>query len=101
MAERSLPGQHLEVRAYNPNLSTFSIVEVPRHSAESIEQLGTKPKFWFVHSKLGRCLCKLSRANTGEDWSEKVAAEIAAALGLPCAAYELGLYEGQNCVVSP
>ena len=56
-------------------LPIFEILEVPKNAEESIEQLGTKYKFWFHHPTLGRCLCKLGRPNTGEDWSEKVAAE--------------------------
>ena len=82
-------------------LPIFEIIEVPKNAEESIEQLGTKYKFWFHHPTLGRCLCKLGRPNTGEDWSEKVAAELAALIGLPHARYELGTFDGQNCVVSP
>lgn len=82
-------------------MSLFPIIDVPRGSARSIEQLGTKPKFWFQQVELGSCLCKLTRPNTGEDWSEKLAAELASLLGLPHARYEFGVYEGQQCVISP
>lgn len=79
----------------------FPVISVPANTAESIEQLGTKEKFWFTDPQRGRCLCKIIRPGTGEDWSEKVAAELAQALGLPHAAYDLGSYQGKPCVVSP
>jgi hypothetical protein len=82
-------------------LSPFPVIKVQPGSAQHTEQLGTKEKFWFHPPGLGDCLCKLPRPNTGEDWSEKVAAELADALGLPHARYELGIYGDQNCVVSP
>jgi hypothetical protein len=82
-------------------LSEFPIVDVPAGSEENVEQLGTKPKFWFHHPQFGRCLCKIVRPGTGEDWSEKIASELAGMLGLPHATYELGLYRGQPCVVTP
>jgi hypothetical protein len=45
------------------------------------EQLGSKSKFWFTRSEAEPWLFKRGRAN--EDWSEKVAAELAGHLGLP------------------
>lgn len=78
----------------------YPIIEVPPEVPNTVEQLGTKGKFWFVHNELGRCLCKLGRPETGEDWSEKVAAEIADVLDIPHAQYELGSWKGQPCVVS-
>ena len=53
------------------------------------EPMGSKSKFWIESSDYGRCLVKLARFNTGEDWAEKVAAELADLLGLPHARYEL------------
>lgn len=78
----------------------YPIIEVSAGSAQTLEQLGTKDKFWFLTPGLGWRLCKLKRPNTGEDWSEKVAAEIAAGLDLPHALYELGVFEGRECVLS-
>ena len=66
-----------------------------------MEHLGTKPKFWFRNSESVWLLCKLARPNTGEDWSEKIAAEIAHSLNLPHAHYDLGLFEGNECILSP
>ena len=64
-----------------------------------VEQLGSKPKFWFKHEG-GNWLFKEARDNTGEDWAEKVASEIAAALGLPTHHTELAVWEGKRgCAV--
>ena len=51
--------------------------------------------------ELGRCICKLPRPETGEDWSEVVAAELADRLGIPHAEYVLAQYQGQRAVVTP
>ncbi|MFN7922823.1 MAG: hypothetical protein U0Q16_22145 [Bryobacteraceae bacterium] len=75
----------------------YPIIVVPDGAAVLSEQLGTKAKFWFD----GRTrLCKLARMGTGEDWSEKVAAEIAAALEIPHAYYDLVTWRGRPCAVS-
>lgn len=52
------------------------IISIPADAREDTEQLGSKPKFWVL---LGdeRWLFKEARPATGEDWAEKVAAEIA------------------------
>jgi len=60
----------------------------------------TKEKFWFVDAELGRCLFKLTRHSTGEDWSEKIAAECATRLQLPCARYELAQIKRSRGVVT-
>lgn len=73
----------------------YEIVAVPADAAEAPEQMGTKRKFWFRHPDLGMCLFKLARPDTGEDWSEKVACEVAGLLGLPHARYEMAEWNGQ------
>jgi hypothetical protein len=73
----------------------FSIISVPPDAPEAPEQMGTKRKFWFHHPELGRCLFKLARPDTGEDWSEKVGCEVAGLLGLPHARYEMAEWNGQ------
>ncbi len=66
-----------------------------------IEQMGTKPKFWFENEEgAEQFLFKYNRPNTGEDWSEKIAAEIAELIGLPHAVVELAQCENQRGVVS-
>jgi hypothetical protein len=61
----------------------FPIIEVPSDAARAEEAMGSKSKFWYNDADFGDCLFKRSRPNTGEDWSEKVAAELCQALGLP------------------
>lgn len=78
------------------------IVTEEAYQGSENEALGSKYKFWFEHEKFGRCLYKQTRANSGEDWAEKIASELCAMLGLPHAIYELALTsEGNRGVVSP
>jgi len=54
----------------------YKIIEVPSDSPEVIEQLGSKPKFWFrMPDDEQAWLFKFKRENTGEDWSEKIASD--------------------------
>jgi hypothetical protein len=77
------------------------VVTVPDHAADSPEQLGTKPKFWY-RDEAGRVwLFKQGRPGTGENWAEKVSAELGELLGLPHAHYELAVWRDQAGVVSP
>ena len=78
------------------------LVTQKAYEASFSETLGSKYKFWFYHEELGSCLYKQSRANLGEDWAEKVAAELCELLGLPHAVYKLAsTWEGNRGVVSP
>jgi hypothetical protein len=81
----------------------FPIIVVPEAAYElsEIETMGTKYKFWFDDPNLGPCLYKQSRPNTGEDWAEKIAAELCKLLGLPHAQYELATWKSQRGTVSP
>ena len=54
----------------------FPIINISSEAPEESEAMGTKEKFWFHHEQLGLCLYKKARQNTGEDWSEKIAAEL-------------------------
>lgn len=74
----------------------YPIISVPSDAAEAPEQMGTKRKFWFRHPHFGMCLFKLARPDTGEDWSEKVACEVAGLLGLPHAHYEMAEWNGES-----
>ena len=69
--------------------------------AEAPEQLGTKPKFWFLDAAGRKLLFKEARAGTGEDWAEKVSAELCGMLGLPHASYELAACGDRRGVVTP
>ena len=77
----------------------FPILEVAQEMRGDVEQLGSKPKFWFKYQG-SNWLFKEARANTGEDWSEKVASEIASLLGLPTHHAELAIWQGRRgCAV--
>ncbi|WP_049876185.1 MULTISPECIES: HipA domain-containing protein [Sorangium] len=57
--------------------------------------MGTKRKFWCHADDRRRYLFKYARAGTGEDWAEKIAAEVAGTLGVPHAEVDLAVYEEQ------
>ncbi len=80
-------------------LSDYPIIDIPQDAREDVEQLGSKPKFW-VSLADGRWLFKVARPNTGEDWAEKVAAELAKLLGIEAAQVELATYVGQRGCLS-
>lgn len=68
--------------------STFLIRPIDSRLSEDLEQLGTKPKFWFTLEGQ-RTMFKGDDRDTGEDWAEVIAAEICTMLGLPHVSYEL------------
>jgi hypothetical protein len=73
----------------------FPVVDVTSWRRWGDEAMGTKEKFWCLSADDSRHLFKVARQGTGEDWAEKLAAEIARLLGLPCADVELATWEGQ------
>ncbi|MDG4594665.1 MAG: HipA domain-containing protein [Candidatus Contendobacter sp.] len=74
---------------------TYPILVVPPDSLLADEALGSKPKFWFRRDGQ-RWLFKEARENTGEDWAEKVAAEIAHRLAISAADVELAECKGRR-----
>src|SRR5216683_2117938 len=87
-------------------MDTFPIVSVPDKVFRFMEQVGTKPKFWYADAvpmetpfKEER-LFKEARPQTGEDWAEKIVSELCTALGLPHAQYELAVWQGRPGVIS-
>ena len=64
----------------------FPIIRVDSRNAESLEQLGAKPKFWFDDRSR---LFKAEARGTGEDWAEKIACELCGLMGLPHVNYDL------------
>jgi hypothetical protein len=76
----------------------YLVHDVSSVQPEWTEQMGSKPKFWFRRSEDGdyRWLFKFAREGTGEDWAEKVAAELAAALQIPAATVELAAFNGRR-----
>ncbi|MEM6254668.1 MAG: HipA-like protein [Cyanobacteria bacterium P01_D01_bin.156] len=79
----------------------FPIIEISANTDQDQEPMGTKQKFWLRHPDLGQCLFKVARPKTGEDWSEKIAAELCDLLGLPHARYELATWQDYPGIVSP
>jgi hypothetical protein len=79
----------------------YPIIVVPDGAAELTEQLGTKFKFWYRHPEFGRSLFKEGRPNTGENWAERLTCELALALGIPHAFYELARCGERWGVVTP
>ena len=79
----------------------YHIIEVPEEAPDSTEQLGSKPKFWFSDAGGQRFLFKQGRSGTGENWAEKIAAEVCTLLQIPHASYDLAVWRGLQGVVSP
>lgn len=78
----------------------FPIIDLPPESRLDTEQLGSKPKFW-VQRDNSIWLFKEARPNTGEDWAEKAAAELARAIGVPSAEVELAKFvDKRGCISS-
>jgi hypothetical protein len=75
----------------------YSILEIQPDWVLEPETMGSKDKFWFKGDKqaLG-CLFKYPQPNTGQHWSEKVAAEVADALDILHARVELAVFQGIN-----
>lgn len=73
----------------------YDILQVHPDSVIGDEQLGSKNKFWFQNGD-EQWLFKEARANTGEDWAEKIAAEIAHIVGIRCARVELAEFAGHS-----
>jgi len=77
----------------DPAKPLFNIVRVNTREADAMEPLGTKKKFWLGPTGPRRTMFKAEERGHGEDWSEKVACELAGLLGLPHVAYELAFDE--------
>ncbi|MCO8123319.1 hypothetical protein NHH03_16335 [Stieleria sp. TO1_6] len=69
-------------------MTSYFIHQIDASLSEDLEQLGTKPKFWFT-LRNHRTLFKADNRETGEDWAEVIAAGICELLGLPHVPYEL------------
>jgi HipA-like C-terminal domain len=93
-----LPNKEFGIH-YMSELADYPIIDIPQDAREDTEQLGSKPKFWVTRED-GRWLFKEARLNTGEDWAEKVAAELAKLLRIDSAEVELATYAGQRGCIS-
>ncbi|MGD0138176.1 MAG: HipA domain-containing protein [Tepidisphaeraceae bacterium] len=78
----------------------YPIIILPRDAPSRVEQMGTKEKFWVEHTDGNRWLFKYNRRGHGDDWSEKIACEIAGVLGLPHAHVELAKFEESRGVMA-
>ena len=76
----------------------FPVVKVT--GAVEDEQAGSKRKFWSNDDDGHRMLFKYGRPGTGENWAEKIAAEVADLLMVPHAQVELAEFEGERGIVS-
>jgi len=72
----------------------FPIIEISADRITGDEQLGSKPKFWFMRDG-ERWLFKERRLNTGEDWAEKLASDIARHIKVEAAEVELAECSGR------
>jgi hypothetical protein len=80
----------------------YAILEISPASSERVEQLGSKPKFWFRWpSGDRRWLFKYARSATGEHWAEKISAEVARIFDIPHADIELAEFGGKRGSASP
>lgn len=77
----------------------YNVVDIPPDAREDTEQLGSKPKFWVTLAGQ-RWLFKEARPNTGEDWAEKAAAELARELQTTAARVEMAPYCGRPGCIS-
>jgi hypothetical protein len=77
----------------------FPIIDISNNTVVSDEQLGSKSKFWIARDA-ERWLFKEARENTGEDWAEKVASEVAQLIDVSAARTELAEYAGRRGCLS-
>ena len=69
-------------------MAEFPTMRVDRSRSQSVEPLGSKPKFWFRDGNR-RLMFKAEDRGTGEDWAEVVAYHLCELVGLPHVDYEL------------
>ncbi len=82
-------------------MEKFEIIDIPEYKYESLEQLGTKRKFWYTDdSDNVKKLFKIGRLNTGENWVEVVVSKICEMLDIPHAKYEFAKWNNINGTTS-
>lgn len=88
---------------------SYPVIDVADWQALAEEPMGSKEKAWIEDPDRVRWLFKRVRVHQdprkgrrvfGEDWSEKLVAEVAATLGIPTARVELAIRRGQRGVIS-
>jgi len=76
-------------------VAEYRVLTVQPQDLIGDEALGSKTKFWFRRDNQD-WLFKEAREGTGEDWAEKVAAEVAHVVGVPAATVELAEFQGRR-----
>lgn len=76
-------------------MAEYPVLTVLPDESIGDEALGSKTKFWFRRDEK-RWLFKEAREGTGEDWAEKVAAEVAHLFNVPAATVELADFQGRR-----
>ena len=75
----------------------YLIFEVKQEWVITPEEMGGKTKFWYGKPDDNtNWLFKYPRPNTGEHWAEKIAAEVAAVIGITHAKVELAQFQGER-----
>ena len=74
----------------------YPVIEILPEWAPQTEGMGSKSKFWYLQpgDTESYWLFKYPRPNRGEHWAEKIAAEVAGLLEIPCARVELAMFQG-------
>ena len=79
----------------------YPIFDISGWRVLSVEEMGSKPKFWVQEPGGSKWLFKhRHRPYVGDDWAEKIAAEVAETLGIPHATVELARFEDKPGIIS-
>ena len=76
-------------------IAYYPIIEVPPHQILQPEGMGSKEKSWYSVPEVNDSNWLLKhprRLSSGDHWAEKIAAEVANVLGIPCARVELARF---------
>lgn len=74
--------------------SDYPVIEILPDWVLETEAMGSKDKFWFRGDEGPEWLFKFPQPNTGQHWSEKIAAEVADHLDILHARVELAVFQG-------
>ena len=78
-------------------VNSYPIFQIQPEWVIAEEDMGSKPKFWYRSSPdQPEWLFKYPQSNTGQHWAEKIAAEIASAVGIPHAPVELAVFQNDR-----
>ncbi|MGH9890982.1 MAG: HipA domain-containing protein [bacterium] len=72
----------------------YPIIEIQPDWVLESEAMGSKDKFWYRDGDGPDWLFKFPQPNTGQHWSEKIAAEVADGLDILHAQVELAVFQG-------